>query len=153
MEEREHLDDAVPAVYDELRDIASKLLAKDGGRSIVPTSIVHEAYVRLSGTNDPRWNDRSHFLALAARCMRMVLVDHHRRDGAAKRGGGWDRVTLSGVGDEEAFDAVALEDLLQQLESHDPRQARNLLAAGRTFPGPPCGGYNEPIAETATNTG
>jgi RNA polymerase sigma-70 factor (ECF subfamily) len=129
MADQEGVDDVVPGLYEELRGIASKILGRDVGGSIVPTSIVHEAYLRLSRSNDPRWKDRSHFLALAARCMRQVLVDHHRQRGAAKRGGDWQRVTLSGVGGSEigadqAFDALALEELLSQLESNDPRQGR-----------------------------
>jgi RNA polymerase sigma factor (TIGR02999 family) len=95
--------------------------------SLAPTTIVHEAYLRIASTDEPRWGDRSHFLALAARCMRQVIVDHQRGKSAAKRGGGWKRVTLSGVAEfrpGQEIDAIALEDALAELERHDPRQAR-----------------------------
>jgi len=123
---REDVDGMLPVLYDELREIAARVLGRGGGGSIVPTSIVHEAYLRLARADDPRWKDRSHFLALAARCMRQVLVDHHRREGAAKRGGDWQRVTLSGRAELGGgqLDAMALEELLDELERRDPRQAR-----------------------------
>ena len=119
-------DEQFSALYDELRGIAARVLSKDRGNAIAPTSIVHEAYLRLSKSDGTPWSDRTHFLALAARCMRNVLVDHHRRAGAAKRGGDWQRVTLSGQAElgDAPVDAIALEEALAELEGHDPRQAR-----------------------------
>jgi len=124
---RDEVDALIPVVYDELKTIAARVLGPDGSASLAPTTIVHEAYLRLAHAGDPRWKDRAHFLALAARCMRQVIVDHQRGKGAAKRGGGWKRVTLSGaagLSPEKELDALALEEALKELEGHDPRQAR-----------------------------
>jgi len=124
---REEVDALIPVVYDELRTIAARVLGPDSPASLAPTTIVHEAYLRLAHAGDPRWKDRAHFLALAARCMRQVIVDHQRGKGARKRGGGWKRVTLSGAADlspEREIDALALEEALRELEGNDPRQAR-----------------------------
>lgn len=81
----------VPLVYDELRRIARRcLVGKGKGHTPQPTALVHEAYLRLVKTGDGsnRWQDRMHFFATAARAMRQILVDHARKQMAAKRGGG-----------------------------------------------------------------
>ena len=82
-------------LYDELRNIARGLMrAQSPGHTLQPTALVHEAYLKLVDHRRIKFESRSHFLGIAARAMRQVLVDHARRRDAAKRGGGWDRVPL-----------------------------------------------------------
>jgi RNA polymerase sigma factor (TIGR02999 family) len=118
------MDRIVPLLYEDLRLIARRQLRRElGGRTMQPTSLVHEVYVKLKNAAALNAGDRAHFLAIAARAMRQVLVDDARRRTASKRGGSWDRVTF---GDREwgreALDAdeiLALNDAMDQLE---PRQ-------------------------------
>lgn len=109
-------------VYDDLREIARKQLRREyQSRTLEPTALVHEAYLKLvRGTVDA--SDRSHFLALAARAMRQVLIDHARRRKAAKREDGWKAVTLTDVGSEGGLDADELLALNDALEHLEPRQ-------------------------------
>jgi RNA polymerase sigma factor (TIGR02999 family) len=88
------LAELTPMLYDELRRIATGQLARERrNHTLQSTEVVHEAFVRLIGTDVP-WQDRAHFLAVAARTMRHLLVDHARARGRAKRGGDLARVTL-----------------------------------------------------------
>lgn len=120
--DREALDRAIPLVYDDLRRLARRQLAREHGvRAIQPTTLVHEAYLKLAG-HAPRAADRSHLLAIAAHAMRQVLVDHARERRAAKRGPEWQRTTLSGgdwVMEVDPESLLALDDALERLE---PRQ-------------------------------
>ena len=87
------------ALYRELHQMAGRLFrSQRNSHTLQPTALVHEAYLKMART-DAAWNDRTHFLATAARAMRQILVNHARDRGAAKRGGGVDRqrVTLSDV--------------------------------------------------------
>jgi RNA polymerase sigma factor (TIGR02999 family) len=115
----------MPVVYEELRALAGKYFRLSSGVEVAPTSIVHEAFVKLSGAN-PSWRDREHFCAVAATAMRQILVDRARRQKAAKRGGGWERVTLSVAleGVPGRLDLEALDDALEALTALDARQAR-----------------------------
>lgn len=120
------LDRLVPLVYDELRALARRQLRRESdGHTLHPTALVHEAYVKLNAGGAVAAADRAHFLAIASRAMRQVLVDHARRRNTAKRGEGWDRTTLSGVaelvpaGDRTPQQLLALD---HALESLDPRQ-------------------------------
>ena len=119
--------DVSPDVYDELRRIAAAYMRRESpGQTLQPTALVHEAYLRLAHAR-PAWKDRSHFVAIAARAMRQVLVDRARARGAAKRWASLDRVTL-----HESIDAgaaaddmlPALDEALARLEQLDPEQAR-----------------------------
>ena len=121
--DRAALDQVVPLVYDDLRRMARRHLAREHGeRTLQPTTLVHESYLKLAAGGAVRAVDRSHFLAIAAHAMRQVLVDHARSRRAVKRGAGWERTTL---GDEawasglEPESLLALNDALDQLE---PRQ-------------------------------
>lgn len=117
------LDRIVPLLYDDLRLLARRQLRWGAGeRTLCATELVHEAYAKLAGGSAATAADRAHFLAIAARAMRQVLVDHARQRGTAKRGGGWKRATLSGVhwtADMAPDDLLALDDALGTLE---PRQ-------------------------------
>ncbi len=89
--------DPFPALYDELRALAAaRLAAEPSGHTLQPTALVHEVYLRLGG-HDRAWTDRAHFLAAATRAMRHILVDHARRRGRVKRGGGARPVSLNGL--------------------------------------------------------
>ncbi len=131
--DREAFDRLVPLVYEELERIARGQLRREHGQRTLRTQgLVHEAYLRLLGSGDdrgkgPNWESRAHFLAIAARVMRQVLVDGARRRGAAKRGGDWHRVTLSGADPavDVSFDEVlALDAALDRLEEMEPRLRR-----------------------------
>ncbi|MEM9588048.1 MAG: sigma-70 family RNA polymerase sigma factor [Planctomycetota bacterium] len=125
-------------VYDELRHIASRKLARESpGHTLQTTALVHEAYMRLlpeaamtrdtsTGRSDSDWDSRSHFFAAAAEAMRRVLVDNARKKNALKRGGAYRRVqfeTLPGDSDDDATDVLALDESLQRLEEHVPDKA------------------------------
>lgn len=89
------LDQLFPLVYQELRQQAAGFLRGErGSHTLQPTALAHEAYLRLAGRRDYPWQDRAHFMAVAARAMRRILVDHARRRRAAKRGGGEHAVEL-----------------------------------------------------------
>ena len=117
------LERLVPLVYEDLRRLARRQLGHEyGERTLNPTALVHESYLKLGGGVMVA-RDRSHFLALAARAMRQVLVDHARDRKAAKRGGGvWERTTLTDgawVREFEPDGMLALDEALGELE---PRQ-------------------------------
>ncbi len=115
----------MPLVYDELRALAGKYFRQASGVDVAPTSIVHEAYLKLCAAH-PSWRDEEHFAAVAATAMRQVLVDRARRQRAEKRGGQWERVTLSLAieGLPDRLDLAALDDALTALAALDPRQAK-----------------------------
>jgi RNA polymerase sigma factor (TIGR02999 family) len=115
-------------VYDDLRRRAASYLRRErGGHTLQPTALVHEAYLRLVGQDRVVWQNRAHFLAIAASMMRRVLVDHGRRQKAGKRGGAGTRVTLddafSPVSPRE-LDLLALDAALSELAALDEQQAR-----------------------------
>jgi RNA polymerase sigma factor (TIGR02999 family) len=127
--DRDSLDHAFPAVYEELRRLAHlKLRREADGHSLNTTALVHEAYLRLGAEGGARWIDDAHFFALAATAMRRILVDHARRRGAGKRGGEARRVPIESVEglavEERAELLVALDDALERLAALDARQAR-----------------------------
>lgn len=121
-------DRLIHAVYPELRAIAQRQIAGErAGHTLQPTALVNEAYLRLEGLDRIQWSDRVHFVRMAARTMREVLVDHARRRNAGKRNGG-ERVSLtesgalSGSGGE--IDVEALDRALRRLEEVDSGKAR-----------------------------
>src|SRR3954470_24708068 len=88
----------LPLVYDELRRLAAQKIAHEKpGQTLQATALVHEAYIRLVGTDDPGWDNRGHFFAAAAEAMRRILVENARRKAALKAGGGRKRVALAGA--------------------------------------------------------
>lgn len=120
----------LPLVYDHLRVMARARLAKEpAGQTLQPTALVHEAYIKLVGSDRP-WNDKRHFFAAAALAMRRILVDRARARRGEKRGGNLRRVSLEMVDDERAdtepiggMDWLALEDAMTELEAQDPAMA------------------------------
>jgi RNA polymerase sigma-70 factor, ECF subfamily len=117
------LDRLVPLVYEDLRRVAHRQLDREGGgHTLQTTALIHEAYLKIAGGGSVSATSRAHFLAIAARAMRQVLVDYARKRKAAKRGGGVISVTL---GDEPQPTDASAEDLLalnEALEQLDPRQ-------------------------------
>jgi RNA polymerase sigma factor (TIGR02999 family) len=116
-----------PLVHDELRRIARRCLRGERlGDSLPPTALVHEAYLRLVDAQQVNWQDRTHFLAMAARVMRRVLVDAARTRGRQKRGGGAVRVPLSEVSPttQKPYDVIALDQALDALAAIDPRRSQ-----------------------------
>ena len=119
--------DEAPAVYHELRRLAAALMRRERpGHTLQPTALVHEAYLRLAGAGTP-WVDRHHFLRIAGRSMRQILVERARARGAQKRWAALDRVSLrESLAAAPAEDALlpALDEALTRLEAIDPEQAR-----------------------------
>ena len=115
--------------YDELRRLAANLMRREQrDQTIQTTALVNEAYLRLADASKVNWQSRAHFFGIAARVMRQVLVDHARARAAAKRGGGWERVTLdpalklaSGGGEVKL---LKLDDILNQIGEMDSRMAQ-----------------------------
>jgi RNA polymerase sigma factor (TIGR02999 family) len=118
----------VPLIYDELRRVARKCLARQPHQhTLQSTALVHEAYLRLMGNNSVRWNDRVHFFAVAAHLMRNILVDHARTKRAKKRGGEYVTISLTqdvAISKQRELDLVALDDALKGLAALDERQCR-----------------------------
>ena len=115
-------------VYDDLRALAANQVRREApGRTLRPTELVHEAYLRLASGRPQQWQGRPHFFRVAARAMRQVLVDEARRRKAAKRGGAWRRVTLDAelVGDGAAeHNLLELHEALERLGGMDPELER-----------------------------
>src|SRR5262245_57959758 len=112
--------DLLPLVYDELRKLAAARMAEErSGQTLQPTALVHEAYLRLVGGEQPReWSGRGHFFAAAAEAMRRILVNRARDKGRLKRGGGRRRqelVDLSAAADASPDDLLDLNEALDRL--------------------------------------
>ena len=128
--DRAALDVLAPRVYKELRRVAGNLMqAEQGGRTLTATALVHEAYLRLVDVSRIEVEHRAHFLGLAAKVMRQILLDKARRRHAAKRGEGAIRVDLDAVAEVVAGETkdralIALDDALQELGQVDERRAR-----------------------------
>lgn len=128
--ERDAWEELMPLVYDGLRRIAHRHLRREGGpRRLDTTGLVHEAYLRMADQTRVQWEDRAHFYAAAAGCMRRILINEAHRRKAAKRGGDRRPVTLEGIqlGDrpfERVEELIVLDRALGELEARDERQAR-----------------------------
>lgn len=118
----------MPLVYDELRRVAARYMRRERpGQTIQATALVHEAYLRLLKDKARHWQNRAHFLAIAATAMREILVERARARGAAKRGGARDRITLDEASlavPDQPIDLDAIDEALTRLARLDPRQAR-----------------------------
>ena len=122
------LERLTPLVVMELRRLARAYMRRERrGHTLQTTALLNEAFLRLTDARRVRWQDRAHFLAMAARLMRRVLVDHARSRGYIKRGGGARRVTLDeglARSGEPALDVVELDRALEALAAVDPRKSR-----------------------------
>src|SRR5437867_1746380 len=117
--DKQALEQLVPIIHSELRRLAHYHLKRErDGHTLQSTALVHEVYLRLCSGDEPQWTDRAHFLAVAARMMRRILVDYSRRRGAEKRGSAAVHVPLDdalGIPIHEQLDLTALDDALEQL--------------------------------------
>jgi RNA polymerase sigma factor (TIGR02999 family) len=122
------LEQLIPLMEAELRRLARGYMGRERqGHTLQTTALVNEAFLRLTGARQVRWQDRAHFLGISARLMRRVLVDYARRRGFHKRGGGAQRVTLDeGVAatPNPVFDVISLDRALEALEKTDARKSR-----------------------------
>ncbi len=119
------LEQLLPLVYEELRRLARlQMRGERRGHTLQPTAVVHEAFARMVGLDLP-WRDRAHFLCMAARLMRRVLVDHARAHQAEKRRAGI-RVTLHDAAavTEPRYDILAVNEVLERLRQEDERLSR-----------------------------
>jgi len=122
-----HAEELAPLVYDELRRLAAAYMRRERpGQTLQATALVHEAYLRLAGAGTP-WTDKRHFIGIAARSMRQILVERARARGAQKRWAGLNRVTLTDAlavaADAEGM-LPALDEALTRLETIDAEQAK-----------------------------
>jgi RNA polymerase sigma factor (TIGR02999 family) len=123
--------DLLPIVYDQLRALAHAQMAHErSGMTLQPTALVHEAYLRLVGGADVKWNSRGHFFGAAAQAMRRILVEAARSRKQLKRGGGRSRVELEdGMAsfDPNNLDFEELDRALTKLEGKDARKAQVVM--------------------------
>jgi RNA polymerase sigma factor (TIGR02999 family) len=123
--DREALDQLLTVFYQDIHAIAVRQLRGERHLTIRPTALVHEAYLRLAGIRDIRWEGRLHFLSMAARVTRRALIDEARRRRAQKRDGGA-AVTLTDENlgpTETGYDALDVDRLLNELEQYDAQAA------------------------------
>ena len=122
---RDALDSLFPLVYEELRRVAHRALRRQpSGLTLSTTALVHESYLKLIVNERVSWHDRAHFLALASRAMRFVLVSYARAHGAKKRGGGQAPFELQeelAVSNDRAEEMLALDSALEKLSAVDER--------------------------------
>ena len=118
----------LPLVYDQLRAAAQKQMAQErGDHTLQATALVHEAYLRLVGPQDIPWENRAHFYVAAAEAMRRVLIEHARKRGRVKRGGGQRKIPLSGAElaeDPNLEEIMSVDAAIRRLEERDGRMAR-----------------------------
>jgi len=126
------LDRLTPLVYDEIRRIAHRYVQREReGQTLQTTALVNEAYLRLAGSADIAWQNRSHFYAVTAQVMRRILIDHARRRQYIKHGGDAQRVSFDAAISEaglmsqpRAAELLALDEALDELAKLDPRKSR-----------------------------
>ncbi len=122
-------EDILPFIYAELRRLAAARLANESpGQTLQATALVHEAWLKLTGSDtDRRWNDRNHFFAAAAEAMRRILIDNARRKRAIRHGGDLHRVDMDDIQLPAAVQSedelMAVHEALDELASLDPRKA------------------------------
>jgi RNA polymerase sigma factor (TIGR02999 family) len=133
--DQDALNQLLPLVYHQLHTLAQQQRRRwTGDETLDTTALVHEAYLRLAGDSSPAWESRAHFLAVASRAMRHILVDYAKQRRRVKRGSDRGRVSLEEIEAvlESGFDPadagsealIALDEALHELERRDPRQSR-----------------------------
>ena len=127
--DQDALNRLVSVMYAELRRLAHHRLRREAAGVLNTTGLVHDAYLKLIDVRQARFRDRGHFLSMASRVMRRLLVDHARARRAAKRGGEAQPIELDEelvISEQNADDLAALDEALQKLEAVDPRQGQIL---------------------------
>jgi RNA polymerase sigma factor (TIGR02999 family) len=133
--DQDALNQLLPLVYHQLHTLAQQQRRKwTGDDTLDTTALVHEAYLRLAGDTSPTWENRAHFLGVASRAMRHILVDYAKQRRRAKRGGDRGRVSLEEIeaalergsdpADAGSDALIALDEALHKLERRDARQSR-----------------------------
>jgi RNA polymerase sigma factor (TIGR02999 family) len=121
-------DELLPLVYNDLRRMAAARMANEAeGQTLQPTALVHDAWLRIFGKGDKRWQNRGHFFGEAAEAMRRILIERARRKSRLKHGHGWVRLDIDGLPLAEATpdDKVLLiNEALENLEAEDPQRAK-----------------------------
>ena len=124
----EATDELLPIVYNELRELASKKLRNEAsGHTLQATALVHEAYLRLIGSESDDWENRAHFFGAAAEAMRRILIDRARARKSQKKGGDAKQVSLDGLTEislEKADELIALDEALDELAEIDRTKSR-----------------------------
>ncbi len=124
----EAINTLLPAVYEELRQMADrKLQGESPGHTLQATALVHEAYLRLAGSEGSGWQSRTYFFGAAAEAMRRILVDHARRKKSKKRGGDRERLNFTDadlMAEESPEDLIAMDEAIAQLEEVEPIKAQ-----------------------------
>jgi len=126
------LDRVFELAYAELRRLAGARL-RSADTTLNATGLVHEVYLKFAGGSPPHAEGRAHFLAIAGRAMRQLLIDHHRERNALKRGGAWEQTTLGdehGMLSVEGEEMLAVNDALERLEPRQRQVAEYRLFAG-----------------------
>ena len=126
--DRGALDEMLPLVYAELRQVAERYLRRErSNHTLQPTALVHEAYMRLVNQREVNWRNRAQFVGVAAEMMRRILVNYAEARAAGKRGGGMERITLDRAllqFEDRNLDVVAVDQALKNLAEKDARGAR-----------------------------
>lgn len=123
-------DELLPLVYEELRKLAAHKMANEvAGQTLQPTVLVHEAYLRLIGSENVQWNSRNHFFMAAAEAMRRILIENARRKSRQKRGGEWERVHLENLdvateANSDTLLIIILHEALERLAIKDQIKAQ-----------------------------
>jgi RNA polymerase sigma factor (TIGR02999 family) len=120
-------DKLLPLVYEELCRLAAKKMSRESpGQTLQPTALVHEAYIRLVGSEAQNWKSRTHFFSAATEAMRRILIDNARRKQRLKRGGGQEEIDLENAEiamETPSEEMIALDEALAKLESTDKQKA------------------------------
>lgn len=144
----EAIDELMPLVYQELKRMAKNYMSSQpSGHTLQTTALIHEAYLKMADQKNKRWENRSHFFAVAAQAMRQILVDHVRTRHRKKRGGKTQIISLDHIAEfsnERAAEFIALDDALKALEKLDERKSK--VVELRYF-----GGLNENEIATVLN--
>lgn len=132
-------EELLPLVYNDLRRQAMVQMSHEApGQTLQPTALLHEAWLRLVGVGDRKWQNRAHFFGAAAEAMRRILIENARRKSRLKRGGGQQRVDLDQIelaGSTPDEKVLLINDALERLQAQDPEKARVVVMkffGGRT---------------------
>lgn len=139
--DKEALDTLYPYVYEQLKRIARRHLAREqAGHTLQKTALVHELYMKLIDQSEIDWQNRAHFYSIASRCMQQILVDYARKKKAEKRGGKKQGITLDedrlDVG-QHAEEIIEVNDLIEKLNEFDSRKSKVVVMrffGGMTIP-------------------